>query len=655
MIRNRFAAALVPALLLSGVPLIPRTAPQDPGDLVDELDQQDYEVGESPERYAQVKFVEGTVTVRKGEEDEPLTRGVPVAEGDVVESRGRGVLQLGDGSAVAFGAGTRFRVAALFSEQDQERRVLLVLERGELRVCRGAQSEAVIRVDTPSGSGSLGSRGASRPEATFQVSKDPRGDKVVFLVHGGQATWVNAEGQARVYAGQRLTVYGNDDVLDRVSDFNAYALGDFDQWAEALVRPRPSESAARVPPEIRYYADDLDGNGKWVYVEDTESWCWTPTAVDADWSPYSNGYWGAYGGGMTWVSSEPWGYVTCHHGRWGWRMGLGWYWIPGVYYSPAWVAWHSTGTWFGWSPLGFHNRPVQWRDRQRCWNVVDVHHVGDRNLRPWFHRDPAVVGVFNRPHAQGARPWFQGRIIVNRQELRDPARFQRVAGQPAVARERVQVYTRETGRTILRPPAPADRGGFNRMERPRPDAPRPVVRPGTGDRVRVEREDPPRTEINRREPIRQETPRTEINRREPVREQPRVETPRPEINRREPVREQPRPEVPRTEINKREPIREQPRPEAPGPERREAPRQEAPRMERRETPRPEAPSPERREAPRQEAPRMERREAPRPEAPRMERREAPRQESRPAPAPAPRPAPPPAPRAEPKPAPQEKK
>ncbi len=632
MIRNRFAAALVPALLLSGVALLPRTAPQDPNDLVDELDQQDYEVGESPERYAQVKVVEGDVTIRKGEEDEPLTRGVPVAEGDVVESRGRGVLQLGDGSAVAFGAGTRFRVAALFSNQDAERRVLLVLERGELRVCRGAQSEAVIRVDTPSGSGSLGTRGATRPEATFLVSKDPRGDKVAFLVHGGQATWTNAEGQAQIYAGQRLTVYGDNDVLDRVSDFNAYALGEFDQWAEALVRPRPSESASRVPPEIRYYAGDLDGNGKWVYVDETESWCWTPTVVDADWSPYTNGYWGAYGGGMTWVSSEPWGYVTCHHGRWGWRVGLGWYWIPGVYYSPAWVAWHSTGSWFGWAPLGFHNRPARWRDRQHCWNVVDVHHVGDRHLRPWFHRDPAVVSVFNRPPERGARPWFQGRIIVNRQELRDPVRFRRVADQPAVARDRVAVYTRETGRPIIRPQEPGVRGGFNRLERARPETPRPMVRPGNGDRARPEREDRPRIEINRREPIReqprQEAPRPEVNRREPVREQPRQDAPRPEVNRREPVREQPRQEAPRPDVLRREPVREPPRQEVPRPEviRREPVR---------EQPRQEVPRPERREPARMEAPRPESRPAP-----------APRQEPRPAPAPAPR--------AEPKPAPERK-
>ncbi|MDR1841030.1 MAG: hypothetical protein LBQ86_03800 [Holophagales bacterium] len=45
-------------------------------------------------------------------------------------------------------------------------------------------------------------------------------------------------------------------------------------------------------------------------------------------------------GGMTWVSYDPLGYVTHHYGRWGWSSIHGWYWIPGVFYSPAWVVWN---------------------------------------------------------------------------------------------------------------------------------------------------------------------------------------------------------------------------------------------------------------------------------------------------------------------------
>ena len=111
MSRQSLAASLVPVLLLPAVLVIgsPRASAQQvpfSDDAAWEADASE-EVGESPERYAQVKVVEGNITIRKGDGDEALTRGLPVAEGDVVESHGRGVLQLADGTAVAFGADTR--------------------------------------------------------------------------------------------------------------------------------------------------------------------------------------------------------------------------------------------------------------------------------------------------------------------------------------------------------------------------------------------------------------------------------------------------------------------------------------------------------------------------------------------------------------------
>lgn len=129
---------------------------------------EDSYLGESPERYAQVKVLEGDVRIHKGEGEEALSRGIPVAEGDVVESRGRGVLQLGDGSRIAFGSSTRFQVAALFTDQKGARQVLLRLDYGRLRVMVGSQSEARIRIDTPSGTATL----ADKSSASCEVEQD---------------------------------------------------------------------------------------------------------------------------------------------------------------------------------------------------------------------------------------------------------------------------------------------------------------------------------------------------------------------------------------------------------------------------------------------------------------------------------------------------
>jgi hypothetical protein len=554
---------LIPAALVALAPGLRAQAPEEEADL-----------GESPERYAQVKVLDGEATIRKGDLDEPLTRGTPIAEGDVVESRGRGVLQLGDGTRVAFGAGTRFRVAALFADREGTREVLLRLDVGTLRVRVGSQSDAKVRVDTPAGTGFV----ADTADAAFDLD---RNGVLRFMVHGGRCTFSNEKGHALVRAGERLTVRGSQDTLDRLSDFNTYEETPFDQWAEPYLLARRSESAARVPQELRPFVDDLDDAGKWSYVEEVGTWCWSPLGVAVDWRPYYDGRWAAYPGGMTWISSEPWGYVTCHHGRWGWGAGLGWYWIPGVFYSPAWVAWQSNSGFFGWAPLGYTNRPCGWGygawGGGPCWNVVGVKYVNGRNLRGYYSNDPRIIGGFNHGGPRG--PWFRGRMMVTSGEFRDPVQIQRVAAQRELVRTRLAAYEQgartATGRIVLRrEPSPGVAAG---------------PRPFEGDRPRAAER-----------PLFRERPAAPAQLARPTEARPRRDEPRPEAPRERPRLEDRRPEAPRIRMEERrpDPPREAPRFDfRPS---REAPRQEAPRQE---APR-QAPAP-RQEAPRQEAPRQE--------------------------------------------------
>jgi hypothetical protein len=557
---------LVPAALVALAPGLRAQAPEEEADL-----------GESPERYAQVKVLDGEATIRKGDLDEPLTRGTPVAEGDVVESRGRGVLQLGDGTRVAFGPGTRFRVAALFADREGTREVLLRLDAGSLRVRVGSQSDAKVRVDTPAGTGFVN----DTADAAFEVDRD---GLLRFRVHAGRCTFANDQGHALVRAGERLTVRGSQDTLDRLSDFNTYEANPFDQWAEPYLLARRSKSAARVPQELRPFVDDLDDNGRWSYVEEVGTWCWSPMGMAEDWRPYYDGRWAAYPGGMTWISAEPWGYVTCHHGRWGWGAGRGWYWIPGVFYSPAWVAWQSNSGFFGWAPLGYTNRPCAWGygawGGGPCWNVVGFNDVNGRNLRAHVSHDPRILGGFN--HGGPAGPWFRGRMPITSGEFRDPVQIQRVAAQRDLVRTRMATYEQgaraATGRIILRrEPLPAHV----------PGSPRPFE----GDRPRAAER-----------PLFRERPVTPAQAGAPEGRPRRDE--RPEAPRERPRLEERRPEPPRLRIDERrpEPVREVPRLEfRPS---REAPRQEAPRQEQRPASPPHqdrSPAP----APRQEAPRQE--------------------------------------------------
>ncbi len=604
------ALLLVPAAILAPAPALHAQEAPSP-------DEGTYE-GESPERYAQVKIIEGDVRVHKGEGEEALTRGIPVAEGDVVESRGRGVLQLGDGSRIAFGNNTRFQVAALFTDQKGERQVLLRLDYGRIRVSLGSQSEARIRVDTPSGTATLADKGS----ATCEVEQDRT---VRLRVHSGRITFSNDADRNTLSAGERLTVYSSQDRLDRVRSFNTYDADAFDGWCEDQLTVRRRASWDKVPREIRYYADDLDDYGEWVFVDETSSWCWRPTGLSAEWRPYYNGHWGAYAGGMTWVSDEPWGYVTHHHGRWGWGASLGWYWIPGVYFSPAWVAWDTYDSYFGWAPLGYWNGPCNWGygawGGGHCWNVVNVNYIGHSNLRTRIYSDVNIIRTFNHGPSGGGRtltpPWRRGPLLVTRGEFANPGQLQRVITQRPLLQERLQTYDRQarstTGRAILRRepgPVAANRGPQSREIRPTPfeDRSRPVPgrpvarepRPAVISQPSPREAQPDRSrEARPTDPGRTTQPRGRaLEDRPSPRERVQQERPR-EIERPAP-REVPRPEAPRE--RPRESFREEGPRERQAPPPRESPRPEPSREIRQERPSSPAPAPSPSPSPRSSGP-----------------------------------------------------
>ncbi|MFN8010961.1 MAG: DUF6600 domain-containing protein [Holophagaceae bacterium] len=441
--RSLQALLVLPAAaLLAPAPALRAQAP-DPA----YASQDDDYAGESADRYAQVKVLEGDVRIRKsGEAEEALSRGIPVTEGDVVESRGRGVLQLGDGSRVAFGSSTRFQVAALFTGRDGARQVLLRLDYGRLRISV-ASGDARFRIDTPTGTASLQERSGASVEVDH--------DRVTrFKLHAGRGSFSNERDRASLGAGERLTIYSAQDSLDRIRSFNTYEMDGFDQWCDDTLVVRRSQSADYVPREIRPYADDLDEHGEWVDVEDVGT-CWRPR-VSIEWRPYWRGRWGAYAGGMTWISDDPWGYVTFHHGRWGWSSRWGWYWIPGVFYSPAWVAWNWSGGYCGWAPLGYWNAPCHWGygawGGGYCWNVVQVGHINAVSLHNRVVVDRNVFSGFNggtgtTTWTRGAgRPvapaWRTSPVIATSAEFRNPAQFTRALDRQ-VQSQRLADYGRQ--------------------------------------------------------------------------------------------------------------------------------------------------------------------------------------------------------------------
>ncbi|HET8714681.1 MAG TPA: DUF6600 domain-containing protein, partial [Holophagaceae bacterium] len=455
--RTRLAALLVLPGLAS--PFLAAQAP-------DAAAQQEYQ-GENPDHYAMVRALDGDVRITKGDVQDELQKGTPVGEGDVVESSGRGVLQLADGTRVAFSRGTRFTVASLFKDENGDRQVLLRLDRGRLRVKLDEDSDARLRVDTPSGSVACSDR------ATFNLEVD--GDGVARVsVTSGHVRVSDRRDDASLGAGEQISVFGPEDRLDRIRAFNTYDADDFDRWSDGAWKVTRGESWDRVPSELRYYSDDLDSHGSWVY-SDQYGWVWKPSGVAQDWRPYYQGRWAAYPGGMTWISYDPWAYVTYHHGRWAWSVGLGWTWIPGLYYSPAWVAWSSWDGYCGWAPLGYYNDPCTWGygawGGGYCWNVVSVNYINVRYVNRYCAYDRNILYGFNRgtgasswtPNRGLTAPWRTRPLIATASEFRNPSRDFRRAFEPNVAHERFAAYQQRAataGRQVyFRPAGTAGRPG----------------------------------------------------------------------------------------------------------------------------------------------------------------------------------------------------
>lgn len=150
------------------------------------------------------------------------------------------------------------------------------------------------------------------------------------------------------------------------------------------------------------FYDQLNNQGTWIQTDDY-GYVFQPTVSDPEWQPYTDGGWVDSDAGLTWVSDEPWGWATYHYGRWANIDGLGWVWVPGYVWAPAWVSWRYGGDYCGWAPLppetlygtdyddpgvnvafGFHfgsDVDLHFHIGAGCYNFVRCEDIGERNCR----------------------------------------------------------------------------------------------------------------------------------------------------------------------------------------------------------------------------------------------------------------------------------
>jgi hypothetical protein len=96
----------------------------------------------------------------------------------------------------------------------------------------------------------------------------------------------------------------------------------------------------------------LEPYGAWRETSDY-GYVWQPREAEESrsWRPYTDGRWVYTDAGWTWVSEEPFGWATYHYGRWVRLQRVGWVWVPGEEWAPAWVSWRTSKDYVGWAPL----------------------------------------------------------------------------------------------------------------------------------------------------------------------------------------------------------------------------------------------------------------------------------------------------------------
>jgi len=165
-------------------------------------------------------------------------------------------------------------------------------------------------------------------------------------------------------------------------------------------------------PYYDRYLSDWDMNQVYDYLSPYGYWTryssygyvWVPSSIHYNWRPYTNGRWVWTDYGWTWSSDFRWGWIPFHYGRWGYDPHLGWYWVPGDTWAPAWVSWRYSRLYIGWAPIppGVPFSPgtgILFRGRTipyRYWIFIQGRHFNQYNMNNYalpYERNLTIINL----------------------------------------------------------------------------------------------------------------------------------------------------------------------------------------------------------------------------------------------------------------------
>ncbi len=385
-----------------------------------------------PAPSAHVAFVDGLATIERDGEVESVEAGMPLVDGDRLEtSSGRLELLFDDNSTLYVDE---------FSRLDLLSARFLRLTTGrltfEVSAERGILSGVLYEVDTPAASVAVNTPGEYRILAeedrarTVGVPGAAEPTVTTVDVIRGSVQLTSDTGRTNLRAGEQ-SVVRNGEPPGLPVRFNSAQWTPFSHWIEFRRSDRRDVSASRpyLPEDVQAYATEFDRHGSWGFEAEVGT-VWYPT-VGGGWRPYHNGRWAwipRYG--WTWVGHDTWGWPTHHYGRWGLNPRGSWYWIPGRQWSPAAVSWAIGSSFVSWCPLGFNGQPVigfstgpsnvynRVFDPDFAWTTIPGHAFGTHVVAGHIaiagrrfvdrHREPYILHS-SPPRPRGNSPRFTSR------------------------------------------------------------------------------------------------------------------------------------------------------------------------------------------------------------------------------------------------------
>lgn len=294
---------------------------------------------------------------------EPATLNAPVGPGDVIRTTEahRCEIQFDTGTIVRLDVKTELKVETILAGSLSVDRGMsnLVLSSGRIYIMfKQYDGREIFQVMTPGAAVNL------------------KHDSVAVIAFSGDGPT-----EVRVKAGKASVLFGADAAHSRTKTVKklgylvVFADGRFEEpgypsdtafetWNEGLNEnflalhkgltslPKPVRT---LPLAVFDFAQRFgNSNGEWLW-DDLYGYVWRPFLNDrrypwGNWSPYVYGRWAEVGNSMFWVPEEPWGWVPYHLGLWQWDRTLGWVWLPGSLFAPAWAVWDFFDGYFAWRP-----------------------------------------------------------------------------------------------------------------------------------------------------------------------------------------------------------------------------------------------------------------------------------------------------------------